>query len=78
MRAPKTCGESEKNRPLDFMDSHLLSHPDVRLFFYAFLLLLGIYVSVMCTCFGTLSIRKVRIPVPLSVVLTISFQYNTE
>ncbi|CAN0475267.1 unnamed protein product [Ascophyllum nodosum] len=42
------------------MDSHLLSHPDVRLFFYAFLLLLGIYVSVMCTCFGTLSIRKAK------------------
>lgn len=42
------------------MDSQLLAHPDVRIFLGAFFLLVGIYVSVMYTCWGTLSLSKVR------------------
>ncbi|CAB1119946.1 unnamed protein product [Ectocarpus sp. CCAP 1310/34] len=42
------------------MDSHLLAHPDVRVLLYSFLLLLGIYVSVMYTCWGTVSLSKVK------------------
>ena len=43
----------------DMASSRLLSHPDVQLLLCAVLLLFIIYVSVMCTCFGTLSFRKV-------------------
>ena len=42
------------------MDEPLLTHPDIRILLYAILLLLGIYVSVMYTCWGTLSFSKVR------------------
>lgn len=43
----------------DMTSSRLLSHPDVQLLLCAVLLLCIIYVSVMCTFFGTLSFRKV-------------------
>lgn len=42
------------------MDQLLLTHPDFRILLYAVLLLLGIYVSVMYTCWGTLSFSKVK------------------
>eukprot|EP00903_Cladosiphon_okamuranus_P008698 g8334.t1 len=42
------------------MDQLLLTHPDIRTLLYAIFLLLGIYVSVMYTCWGTLSFSKVK------------------
>ncbi|CAM9247684.1 unnamed protein product [Pylaiella littoralis] len=42
------------------MDAQLLAHPDFQKCIYAFLLLLGIYVAVMYTCWGTLSFKKVN------------------
>lgn len=41
------------------MSTELLTHPDVHIFLYAFLLVLGVYVVVMYTCWGTLSLSKV-------------------
>lgn len=39
----------------------LLAHPDFRILIYAVLLLVGIYVTVMYSCWGTLSLSKVSV-----------------